>query len=622
MISDYKKNDNDLILKFLSVLAFSFFLVDMSILILTPSESGYEPSIYGAYPLVFWISMGICISLSVINIILSATFDSKNWKYSFLSVFLCYAFLLFLPVIRGYEFFGQPNYDLFAHFSTISKIIDSGNLPPNLFYPVTHILATVLFYVGVPLRLIPSLISTIFYLIYISFLYLLGLFLFKKNPSSRFLLAFSLPLMFSYLHYAFYPFFFALSSIPLFLYCFHKRDSNYRISFIILTLILAIFIVFTHPLVTLFLLTFLISYQILFLAKRKNNFTISYLSNPAFFSGISNLIIIISISFLAWYLNFHSFLKMFSTVVDALFDKGQTTIVDSQVGLVQSSNASMLEISELLIKEYGHFIMYLLIASCCFVFILNKLRSKSVEELDTLYGFQFLMSVLFGLSMIFGYFIVFELIRAFSFAIIMSTIFIGIIFGKLYENANFKTRRKWINVFVVIIVCSSSIIGFFNVFESPWIKQASPDINMKMKNGLDWSLTAMNESIPLASDFTSLYKYELYHSQFNNNQSTNNLEYTILDNISIPSHFGYDTNNTLLASFGYNARYLIVYQYIINKYKYALKSQQFKYPIFLKSDFQKLNNDSTTNKLYMNGEFELWYIPMHKEDKNYKNYRK
>jgi hypothetical protein len=508
-------------------------------------------------------------------------------------------------VIRGYEFFGSPSYDIFAHLAIISKIIDSGYLPGGLFYPIIHILAVILFYVGLPLRLVSSFISTIFLLLYVLFLYMLGKYFFKNKPNSRFLLIFSLPMMFSFFHYAFIPFFFAVSALPLFLYCFHKRDSNNEIAFTILTLLLAIFIVFTHPLVSLFLIIFLILYQVLLLVKRNNTFITSD-HNPIFLSGISNMIIIVAVSFLAWYLNFRSILKMFSTVIDALFDQGQNTILSSQMGVVQSSNASMLDITEIIIKLYGPILIFLFIASFGFIFILNKLRSKSVEELDVLYGFQFLVSLLFGLSMIIGYFIVFELIRALSFAITMSTILCGIIFGKLHENTDSKKRKKWINVFVVIIICSSSVMGIFNIYESPWIKQASPSMDTMMKNGLDWFLTSKNESIPLTSDFKSIYKYEMYHPQFNNNQ-----KYTIMDNTSIPSHFGYDTNNTLLVSLGYNPKYLIIYEYMIQKYKYVLQSQQYKYSIYSKNDFQKLSNDSTVNKLYMNGEFELWNIPVY-----------
>ncbi|WP_440953863.1 hypothetical protein ACSAZK_09150 [Methanosarcina sp. Mfa9] len=607
MIRDYTKIDICTFQKYISILIFLLFSVNSFILLMTPPECGYEPSIYGAYPLIFWIIMVTCIILSVLNIVLSISSNSKHWKYGLLSVFLCYSFLLFLPVIRGYEFFGTVSYDFFSHFASIYKIMDLGYLPDSLFYPICHILAVVLCYAGLPIKLSASLIAIIFLFLYILFLYLLGKVFFKNNSTSLFLLAFSLPLLFSFLHYAFIPFFFALSSIPHFLYCFHKKDSGSKVSFAVLTLILSLFIVFTHPLITLFLLVFLSLYHALFFIKQKYQF-ITFDHKSIFLSGISNMVLIIITSFLAWYLNFRNILNMFSKVVDALFDQGQDTILNSQVDMLQSSNAGILEIIEIFIKTYGTVFIYLFIASCCFIFILNKLRSKSVEELEIFYGFQFVVSIFIGLSMILGYFVVFEPIRTFSFAITMSTILCGIVFAKLYETITLKNGKKWISLFVVIIVCSSSVIGILNLYESPWKNQASPDMNAMMINGLNWFLSNHNESVPLVSDFKSPYKYERYYSQFYDNRGHGNLKHTLMDDTIVPSHFGYDINNTLFKSLGYNTKYMMIHEYMIQKSKYVIESQQFKYPIFLESDFAMLNNDSTVNKLYMNGEVEIWNV--------------
>ena len=206
MIRDYTKIDVCTFQKYLSISIFLLFSVNSFILLITPPESGYEPSIYGAYPLIFWIFMVTCIILSVLNIVLSVSSNSKHWKYGLLSVFLCYSFLFFLPVIRGYEFFGTISHDSFSHFAFIYEIMDSGYLPDNLFYPISHILAVVLCYTGLPLKLSASLIAIIFLFLYILFLYLLGKVFFKNNSTSLFLLAFSLPLMFIDFQNAFIPF--------------------------------------------------------------------------------------------------------------------------------------------------------------------------------------------------------------------------------------------------------------------------------------------------------------------------------------------------------------------------------------------------------------------------------
>ena len=605
MTRNYAKIDVCTFQKYLSTSIFLLFSVNSFILLMTPPESGYEPSIYGAYPLIFWIFMVTCIILSVLNIVLSVSSNSKHWKYGLLSVFLCYSFLFFLPAIRGYEFFGTTDYDFFTHFSIIYKIMNSGYLSENLFYPVCHILAVVLCYAGLPLKLSTSLIAIIFLFIYILFIYLLGKVFFKYNSISLFLLAFSLPLTFRVFQNAFIPLTFAVLSVPLFLYCIHKRNSESKVSFTVLTLFLAIFIIFTHPLIALFLLIFLSAYQVLYFIKRKYK-SANLDRESVFFSGMGIMIMFISVSFFTWYLNFRNILNMFSKVVDALFDRGQETILNYHLDLVQSSNASILEIIEISIKLYGVNIIYLFMAFCCFIFILNKLRSKSVEDLQILYGFQFVVSIFIALFMIVGYFVVFEPTRIFSFALVMSTILSGIVLAKLYETITLKNGKKWISLFTVIVVCSSSVIGIFNIYDSPLIYIASPGMNPMWVNGLNWFLSNKMESIPLVSDINyRSYKYELYYSQLYGNREDGNFRPTLIDSTYVPSHFGYDNNNTLFKSFSYNRKYVMISEYMLYKYKYVIESNLHRFPVFLESDFAMLNNDSTVNKLYKNGEVEI-----------------
>ena len=116
--------------------------------------------------------------------------------------------------------------------------------------------------------------------------------------------------------------------------------------------------------------------------------------------------------------------------------------------------------------------------------------------------------------MVVGYFIVFEPVRTFSFAILMSTILSGIVFAKLYETTTLKNGKKWISLFVVIVVCSSSIMGIFNIYDSPWKNVASPDMNAMRINGLNWFLSNKNESVPLVSDinYLSINMKSIIHS--------------------------------------------------------------------------------------------------------------
>ncbi|WP_156161179.1 MULTISPECIES: hypothetical protein [unclassified Methanosarcina] len=256
------------------------------------------------------------------------------------------------------------------------------------------------------------------------------------------------------------------------------------------------------------------------------------------------------------------------------------------------------------IKTYGSIFLYLFTATCCSIFILKKIYIKKVYGVNVLYSLLFLIATLFGIVLIFGVSIISEPIRAFSFAIVLSTILCGIVFSDIFENNESKKIKEIILIIMVVIICSTSIIGIFNLYESPLRGLPGSHMTLMNSNGLDWFLENDNNSIPLTINTKSIYKYELYYLQFNNER----FEKTLLTTKKIPTHFGYETNKTLSNSLDLNETYIITSENIEQFPLAVLKSERYKYPEYLNSDFDLLNNDKSVSKYYMNGEFEIWKI--------------
>jgi hypothetical protein len=82
----------------------------------------------------------------------------------------------------------------------------------------------------------------------------------------------------------------------------------------------------------------------------------------------------------------------------------------------------------------------------------------------------------------------------------------------------------------------------------------------------------------------------------------------MIDIVPNPTHFGYETNKTLYDSFNFTNTYLITTQNGIDA-QYAFPN---KIRILVRqwnqSDFIKLRNDSTANKIYNNPEFKSYLI--------------
>ena len=116
-------------------------------------------------------------------------------------------------------------------------------------------------------------LSIVFFILYILSLYILGKTILGTKKGGIFVSIFGIPLIFSYLHYGFIPFFFALLIFPLILYAYQKITHNpaQKSDFYICLIILSFFIVFCHPMISVFLIIMFSIFTFFELFKRWTN---------------------------------------------------------------------------------------------------------------------------------------------------------------------------------------------------------------------------------------------------------------------------------------------------------------------------------------------------------------
>lgn len=592
---------DDSIIKTFVIFIFITIVSNLVILMRTPLSNGYEISIYSVYPWYFWLSLVIGQIISICIIVLSIEHYTKYWKYGLVAIFINYAIILFLPTIRGYFLFATPGYDVFFHLSEMNYIYDTGHLSEKLIYPITHLFIISLdLFSGRPQIIHFNFVAALFSYIYILFFYVFGRETLKDHMGSMFTLAFAIPLMFSFLHHAFIPFFFALCFFPLLLYCIYKRNSlKHRFNFTFLTLVLSLLIVFFHPLISIMFIIALVGFYLF------NLFTYRYFESPKQYFNTITLLGLTGVSLLAWYLNYQSVLNTVKNVVDAIFETGQSTIVDYQLNAVESSNVDLSTLIELFIRAYGTISIYLVVAFCGLIITIIKISNGRVKQYEMMYGVQFVISVLFAVLIFFVTSVVFEPIRAASFTIVIATAFCAMVLYNIYKNISSNTWRKLLLACIILIICSVNIIGIFNIYEGPW--RGLPSSHMPHMNayGLDWYIGHNNNSIPLISNFNSIKKYERYY--YSKIPGKGWSESIIIDNF-IPSHFGYETNNTLSKSFNNNKRYMATFELIKQLQFAVIESEREKYPQYTEDDYNMLNDDPTVHKIYTNREFQVWVI--------------
>ena len=77
--------------------------------------------------------------------------DGNKLKHLF-SIILLNSFILMLPNLKGYYFFGRDGNDIFFHIYQINNIIESGKYSNLVYYPIFHILISILALFGIDIN--------------------------------------------------------------------------------------------------------------------------------------------------------------------------------------------------------------------------------------------------------------------------------------------------------------------------------------------------------------------------------------------------------------------------------------------------------------------------------------
>jgi hypothetical protein len=581
-------------------------LFSVLIIAATPPATGYELSIYEVYPTFLWVTISINIFFSIYTIIQSCDSQSKNSYYGYFSILLIETIILFLPIIRGYYTMNRADGDMFHHIFSANQILNSGYLSILDMYPIMHIWLSVWHNFLPDLIILTIILSIVFFILYILFLYILGKTIFGTNEGGVFLSIFGIPLIFSYSHYAYYPFLFALFIIPLILYLYQKIIQNSRLknALYICLILLSLFIVFCHPIITIFLIIIFSIFTFYELIKRRK--TLSKRSNIV----AINIVAIVSITFLFWIFQFRYILNTLRDISFALLgQEKQTSIIEYQTNFITTSNASIWYVIDRFIKIYGPVFFYF---SLSFLFILYIIyqyyRNRKINENELIYSLQFCVATCVGIVLITGYFVIFEPIRAMAYGLIFATIISGMFFYWIYSSTISEKRKTGIITSISVIITIVCMLTILTLYPSPWIGNSGSELTYGNKNGLDWILKYRNAELPIVSETGPIWKYSTnYYESMNMRIDQGFVDYPW----KIPSNFGYDTNRTVGDSFAYlpDKNVYMTTSESMKLAPYAVPAdRRNRLKSFTNSGFIRLKNDQSVNLVFSNDQFSVWKI--------------
>lgn len=227
----------------ISVLSIICCATSVAGIVLSPPATGYELSVYTAYPIWLKIIFSITLVAAVLTTAHGAwTEIDREWLGGLALIWGLSTILFTIPTLRGYVLFGRGSYDVLLHFGMIREIEATAHLAARDWYPLTHILGYALSGLGLSdTSVVAVLQSTAFGS------YLLGIVLYTRRLTNRRAARFgslaATPLLLGMYHTGLHPAIISFFLLPIIFATLHFRSFRWRI----LTVMLLMALVFFHP---------------------------------------------------------------------------------------------------------------------------------------------------------------------------------------------------------------------------------------------------------------------------------------------------------------------------------------------------------------------------------------
>jgi len=594
--------------KCLIVTAFLFLLTALFLAILTPPAIGYESSLYEAYPSFFWFFLLAALSNGII-VLMRQAFSKKPsqwWHYGFLIMLLSNTLFLLLPLFRGYAILGRG--DVLTHIGYIKEIINTGNfaISGNLFpdiYPALHILvADLSLLTNVSTEFLAELVPIFFTIFYSIGVYLLSKQFTNNIRSTIVITAFGCILLLRHENLMLTSSVQCFYLLPFTIFVFLKTQQSKKTLPYISILILLLATVFLHPGEgTLFLMVIFLTFALsVRLYRRLIGRKLTSILSGSFKLTIFNHIYLILL-FLAWFIWFSQTVP-FSTAInkiwiELIYGIGQTTATE-YFTVLERTSLSTFELMRVFIAIWGNTVIYCLIGLIFLIFTFKKVifnRYKVNFQL-LLFSLWFIAFVLLLFFSIFSNSLSVEFNREMRYVLFAATFLNG--FG-LFSVFKHKPRHLGI-FFISLILIIAAVIGVFNTYPSPIMRDTNSQVTNMELTGMRWFFTNQNPSLLIDTLGVDQVRFANALVEVN---SISAYRPSALP----PIHFGYADNYTYGGQLDQN-RYFI-YSVIVQHSLLELSAEDLSRSKFTLNDLYQLNNhDVSVNKVYSNGELWIYFV--------------
>jgi len=584
------KVKNNKVLKIISSLCFILIILALTLINNEPTE-GYEISIYTAVSPLVWVFL-ICSIVGGIIITVGHTFSKEStqsdwWLVGFFIIMMSYIIIFLLPVLRGYAFYGAG--DPLSHVGYIKDIYQTGHIGSGNFYPATHIIVAITTMISdAPYLAIIKLTPTMFSFLYFLFIFFLCKDLMRVEKKVAItVVSCYIPLILGY-YTLFSPNGLALLILPLILHLYFSKTTERSLEYAILLILFLLVLPFFHILVAFFLtFVFIVHYIVEFVyAKSCKNMEI--IANPI---PSINPILILLITTITWFSQ--SARWGGSAMRVSRWIRGEVVVkpINEATGMLEKANLSFAEFVLLIIKMYGGYIIFGIIAFIGVLFVLRGI--KSIPKNDLFLCFLLISTSVLSLLLVFVIPTGMDPLRPLRFVAFPLQLFVGLTLYKLTGIG----KRRIINFLVILLLLFPAVIGMFNVHYSPYIMRPNEQVTQMQFSGMSWFFGSKDPHVKHIG-ITSKHRFsDALLGRHVASERKDLPKHPI--NYYVGDHFSKLSHDILL-----NKKYMTLSMFDEVLYTKVWSSTK----RFEESDFEKPETESSTNKIYSNGEFRIFFI--------------
>jgi len=458
----------------------------------------YEISIYASTPDVFWVSIVFCF---IISLLLSISPHKKENYSGNALMFLSFAIIIFLPIMRRYHYIGEG--DSLTHLgyarSFLTNILDV----TDILYPGIHVLSVFFSSIsGTTVKFSMMFISLFFLLIFIisSFLVVRAFITYKYRYIGIFLPGLLLPVNLISVHLSPHPTTSAILYLPFLVFAYARYSQSENTGWLVTNIILYTEIVFLHPQIGATVLLFYIIIVIFELAENRLFSQHSYSSSSALITVLNLLI------FWSWSSTRPRFARGIQGYLSSLFVETGTATQVTQRSASLSELGSGLDIlaTKLFLVSFITSLTSLLVVAHCFVIYSRQVKSNStLNKFWQLSTDRFIIIIALGAVPAFGLFlftlvidITTQYFRYHGFIMVIVTIIST--YSVKYFHAELITDRL-LNMMYIFGLVLMLVLSLLVYFPSPYILQPNNQVTESQIEGYETGLEHSQSSLDIMS---------------------------------------------------------------------------------------------------------------------------